>query len=192
MRGAFVGILAGTALALSSTAANAALTVLAGGCDPSLSGGCTSANPAPPAPATISWSDADVGASPFSASIDFNNTLGGNYFASLTTADPAVFFTNLTIYAIVGGAGSATTGSALMQYSGGPTHSISLLPASFGSGNYRLSFSGTTSGGGGEGGTLSFFAAVPEPGTWGLMLLGFGGIGMAMRRRRRPAFAQIA
>ena len=35
-------------------------------------------------------------------------------------------------------------------------------------------------------------AAVPEPATWGLMLLGFGGIGMAMRRRRRPALAQVA
>ena len=30
---------------------------------------------------------------------------------------------------------------------------------------------------------------VPEPGTWAMMLLGFGGIGMAMRRRRRPATA---
>ena len=34
--------------------------------------------------------------------------------------------------------------------------------------------------------------AVPEPATWAMMLLGFGGIGMAMRRRRRPAVAQIA
>jgi hypothetical protein len=33
---------------------------------------------------------------------------------------------------------------------------------------------------------------VPEPATWALMLLGFGGIGMAMRRRRRPALAQLA
>jgi hypothetical protein len=29
--------------------------------------------------------------------------------------------------------------------------------------------------------------AVPEPGTWALMLLGFGGIGMTMRRRRRSS-----
>jgi hypothetical protein len=34
--------------------------------------------------------------------------------------------------------------------------------------------------------------AVPEPATWGLMLLGFGGMGMMLRRRRRPALAQIA
>ena len=36
-------------------------------------------------------------------------------------------------------------------------------------------------------------AGVPEPATWAMMLLGFGGIGMAMRRRRRsPALTQIA
>jgi hypothetical protein len=34
--------------------------------------------------------------------------------------------------------------------------------------------------------------SVPEPATWGLMMLGFAGIGFAMRRRRRPAIAQVA
>jgi hypothetical protein len=34
--------------------------------------------------------------------------------------------------------------------------------------------------------------AVPEPATWAMMLLGFGGIGVAMRRRRKDALAQIA
>ena len=38
----------------------------------------------------------------------------------------------------------------------------------------------------------NFKAAVPEPATWGMMLLGFAGIGMALRRRRSPALAQIA
>ncbi len=35
-------------------------------------------------------------------------------------------------------------------------------------------------------------AAVPEPATWAMMLIGFGGIGAAMRRRKRVAFAQMA
>jgi opacity protein-like surface antigen len=34
--------------------------------------------------------------------------------------------------------------------------------------------------------------AVPEPSTWAMMLLGFGAIGLATRRRRRPVLAQIA
>jgi hypothetical protein len=34
--------------------------------------------------------------------------------------------------------------------------------------------------------------SVPEPATWALMLLGFGGIGMAMRRRRKEGLLQIA
>lgn len=35
-------------------------------------------------------------------------------------------------------------------------------------------------------------SAVPEPSTWGMMLLGFGAIGAAMRRRRRPALLRQA
>lgn len=35
-------------------------------------------------------------------------------------------------------------------------------------------------------------AAVPEPGTWAMMLLGFGAIGFAMRRRRQTLLPQVA
>jgi hypothetical protein len=34
--------------------------------------------------------------------------------------------------------------------------------------------------------------SVPEPGSWAMMLLGFAGIGVAMRRRRRANLRQIA
>jgi hypothetical protein len=40
-------------------------------------------------------------------------------------------------------------------------------------------------------GGVSTIAAVPEPGTWAMMLLGFGGIGVAMRRSRRRSPARI-
>lgn len=35
-------------------------------------------------------------------------------------------------------------------------------------------------------------AAVPEPASWALMLVGFGGMGFVLRRRRTPRLAQIA
>ena len=35
-------------------------------------------------------------------------------------------------------------------------------------------------------------AAVPEPGTWAMMLLGFGAIGFSMRRRRHSHIAAMA
>lgn len=37
----------------------------------------------------------------------------------------------------------------------------------------------------GEGRGTVFHPAVPEPATWAMMLVGFGGIGMTMRRRRK-------
>ncbi len=34
--------------------------------------------------------------------------------------------------------------------------------------------------------------AVPEPATWAMMLMGFGAVGYSIRRRRKPALAQMA
>ncbi len=48
-----------------------------------------------------------------------------------------------------------------------------------------LVVNGYTGGGGGFGGSLAFAGAIPEPATWGLMILGFGAVGAAMRRREK-------
>jgi hypothetical protein len=54
---------------------------------------------------------------------------------------------------------------------------------------YSLNFNGGV--GSNFNGTANL-RAVPEPATWAMMLLGFGGIGFAMRRRRQPTLAQVA
>lgn len=35
-------------------------------------------------------------------------------------------------------------------------------------------------------------SALPEPSTWAMMLMGFAGVGLAVRRQRKPAIAQVA
>ncbi|MFL6726088.1 MAG: FxDxF family PEP-CTERM protein [Sphingomicrobium sp.] len=180
MRKLVLGLVGATTLALGS-AANATITVIS--CDASLDN-CTANNSGAPAQSTLAWDDASVTSPTFTATIDFNNTLAGNYWLSLTTSTPELFFTALTVTPI--------TGTGSITYVGGPTHSITLLPGSLGVGSYHLTFSGNSPTGGAESGNLTFRLAVPEPATWGMMLLGFAGIGMAMRRRRRPALAQIA
>jgi len=42
----------------------------------------------------------------------------------------------------------------------------------------------------GNGGGNFSAAGIPEPATWGLMIVGFGGMGMVLRSRRRPALAK--
>jgi len=70
--------------------------------------------------------------------------------------------------------------------------SVTLIP-----GDYTINLIGTLTGkfAGSYSGTLNVAevrAAVPEPATWAMMLIGFAGVGFTMRRRRQPVLAQIA
>ena len=66
---------------------------------------------------------------------------------------------------------------------------FNVLASLGGAGNVRMALESTINSA--EGGPESFTIInlhapnVPEPATWAMMLLGFGGIGMAMRRNRR-------
>ena len=61
---------------------------------------------------------------------------------------------------------------------------ISGLPIFAGAEN-QLIIQGTATGPATYGGTITFTpGAIPEPGTWAMMLMGFGGLGYVMRRRR--------
>jgi len=99
-------------------------------------------------------------------------------------------------WAIYGGNTAGTLGSATLPtldtfISSGSNESTNVLLT----GNFRYyDFVSTVAQGGSSGGNVLFksltvsTAAVPEPETWALMIAGFGGLGVVLRRRR----AQLA
>ena len=176
MRKVVLSLIAATALA-GATAANAGITISSstGSCGTVLT--CTNTSDG----ASANFDGYNPASGSFSYTVNFMNDLAGDYLVSLTTSNAHQWYDFLTI--------TGTDGS--ITYSGSPTHAITLLPGSLGVGSYVLTFGGTGPKNASINGSLSF-TAVPEPATWALMLLGFGGIGMAMRRRRSPALAQVA
>lgn len=136
---------------------------------------------------TIDWGRNPEPGGSFSGSVDFNNTLAGLYSIIVSTSTPGASITTLSLAGIMGSSGNfSTTGSS---------SSLSLLVPSVEVGNYRVSFGGNapTTGAVATGNLTFQVAAVPEPATWAMMLVGFGAMGFVIsRRRRRPAFAQVA
>lgn len=68
-----------------------------------------------------------------------------------------------------------------------------MSPALLNNGSHTINVMGSLFGAtGAYSGTLNVQAPVPEARTWMMMLLGFGAMGLAIRRRRNPVLAQIA
>ena len=184
MRGAVFGILAGTALALSSTAANAAVTIVTFGSNT----GTTTASVDPLNNNrllfdTLTTVPSSVG-SPTTGFVDF--TLDTNEVAKFV-AGTSSFTGIITLLALQPGGGGTVISSMA-----GSSDTLSFTTGQLTGGvTYRIAYSAALPNGGDISGNGTF-APVPEPATWALMLLGFGGIGFAMRRRRNPVLAQLA
>jgi hypothetical protein len=211
MRGAVLSILAGTALAFGSTAANAAVTIVTGS-QISINGSVI----------TNTANARDATALDFTSGTTSNGSAPGtlsSYNGGATGSFAGMFCTGTcgTINDIALLAVGPQSLSPFFTLTNGVTFSLTNITTIDRSTANILGFLGTgafggTLGVGGDtitpapatfsfstqGGNVTTFSAtaaavaVPEPATWALMLLGFGGIGMAMRRRRRPALAQIA
>ena len=172
---------AAAALAVSSSPASAAVTVVGG----------SVVNLAVPIPTvsstglTINFGQEPIGATQTGA-FSFN-TDGSAYLANILIGTSTTGET-ITGASLTGaGLGSVLfTPFTVGNTSGLSASNISLLAGS----TYNLSFTGAGNNGAAITGSVSL-VPVPEPATWGMMLLGFAGIGMTMSRRR-PALAQVA
>jgi hypothetical protein len=191
MRGSVLGILAGSALALGSTAANASVTV--GGTGSSCSGsGCVAGASTAVVtdnvgiPNKIEFDDTNTSAGTQTAYFNFfvDPTMLGTFSATVATYPVST----VTLLELLTGGTSTVAGTTLLTSTPGTQLTWgNLTPNTW----YTFRYTASMATGGDISGTASFYP-VPEPSTWALMLLGFGGIGMAMRRRRRPVLAQVA
>lgn len=150
------------------------------------------ANPAGPY-TSIGFTDAGLSPS-FSEYVTFTNTLGGLYNLDANSASRFTTFTSgiLTL------AGSTVATLQPLVSDGTQywrTTNVLLDP-----GQYTLTLTGNvamdgdTQPPGVAGGTISIrpVSALPEPATWAMMLLGFGFVGHAIRRRKRGVAAKLS
>ena len=136
---------------------------------------------------------------PITNSIDSLGFVSQDGSANNYTGDFFTLLVNFTLPTGVSGGGTfqaLLTGSVSGANNGGVHFSFNPSTQIFHSsqGDFTLTVDNFTVGGGNTATPITGFiqAAVPEPATWAMMLVGFAGIGMAMRRRRSPALAQLA
>lgn len=185
MRKLLLGLVGATALAFGS-ASNATVTI-------DSTSMVTAENDAG---LTFAIGYTDVSSSsPFSEFITWTETLAGTYGITLsTTADGGVNGPTDVDFTKVFLSGGSIVGELLLNPDVDNTdqnEDYFLSGLFLDAGTYTLRIEGTRGETAGFGGNIAF-TAIPEPGTWAMMLLGFGAIGFAMRRRRQPVLAQVA
>jgi hypothetical protein len=199
MRSLVLSVLGATALA-SGSIASAAVTVNAGTVvnlndpNPSTSVATAGGN------TTINFGFNPIvnaeGTNSFSSSFTISDPLAGIYSISGDTSTPGVIFSNtsnLTCIASVMGCTVGTVYNLIIGTTPSGFSAFGLPLTNLAAGDYRLTINGISPNSGSFTGNVRITTgAVPEPGTWALMLLGFGAVGLAMRRKRRPVLAQLA
>ena len=191
----FIIALAGATALTAGSAANATVTL---GSTGQTAGSATSVTSTitnnTTVPNTIAFDTANAAVGTDTSFIDFlvnYNSVGT--FSVTTATNPASTVTLLNVLTgqmvpldtgTYGGSAGSSTGS---------NYSLNLTTNLAANTWYRFFYTANMAKVGDISGTASFdAAAVPEPATWAMMLLGFAGIGMALRRRRNPALAQLA
>lgn len=127
---------------------------------------------------TIGFTEAGLMSGSFLETLTFTNTMAGLYALTVDTSSVGVDFTRIFLE------GSSGTFDLTQRVNDGPIEFWARSGLTLDPGQYTLNIRGANSGTGSLAGTITIAQAVPEPGTWAMMLFGFGAIGFAMRRRK--------
>lgn len=190
MRRLLIALAGATALTAAS-AANAAITIGSSGTSSGMTSVLVTDNVNNPNKLEFDTSNALAG-SVTSFFNFFSDSATTGVFSVTTATNPASTVSLLQLFT----GGSATVnGSTLFNSATGSGSSLSLNTSLTPETWYTFSYTANLATAGDISGPASFYvtaAAVPEPAAWALMLFGFAGIGIAMRRRRRPILSQLA
>jgi hypothetical protein len=137
---------------------------------------------------TINFGQNPVSTPNFSGSFTLTNTLSDLFSIVLSTSTPGVTFTSASL-----SGGNCTVATCTLTPFPDNT-SLKLSGALLTPGTFTFNFAGTAGAASGAltGNVTIMAAPVPEVATWGMMILGFGAMGFAIRRRRRPVLTQLA
>jgi hypothetical protein len=182
-------VVAGAAALASASAASSAVVVTSAtnltNPDPTTSiftsGGIT----------TIMFGQPNITGPTYDGAFTFTNDDAGMYKIVVGSSTPG-FVWDLTKTLLTGN-GSTYTFVASPTDAGQLSLTLGSVLLAGGNVPSTLSLSGTAPTGSILSGNVTISAAaVPEATTWAMMLLGFGAMGFAIRRRRRPVLAQLA
>jgi hypothetical protein len=197
MRKLMIALAGATALTAAS-AANATVTL---GSTGQIAGSSTSVTSSitnnASVPNTIAFLTSNAAAGTDTSFIDFIESYASTGVFSVTTA--TLPSSSVTLFNVLTGVavGTAEPTSFTTNVPGGTatgtSYSLNLTTNLDANTWYRFVYTTNMATVGDVSGTANFYTrAVPEPATWALMLLGFGGMGFVLRRRRRPVLAQVA
>jgi opacity protein-like surface antigen len=180
--------LAAASMLTFASAANATLTIVGG--SPTANNGATIVVQAPnnaSIPNSVAFDTFTTLAGLTTSSFDFSESFNAIAQFSVTTS---AFGGSITLEQLQPGGG----GVAIQTLTGsGSSLTMTTLAQLLAGVNYRFVYAGNMPAGNNDiSGNAVFIQAVPEAATWAMMLIGFAGIGLAMRRRIRPAIAQVA
>lgn len=139
--------------------------------------------------ATIGVSDISLAAM-FSEAVNFTNDVAGLYSITFGSSSPSVDI----LTAVLTGSGGTFTLAGPQGPDAIVDEQFSLAQTFLPAGSFTFSTTGTKVAGqaGSIAGTISQVnAAVPEPATWGMMLIGFAMLGGAMRRKQRKVTTRV-